>query len=168
MLVYITYPLLVFYFSSNPYLKTSFRFLVRYCFLGLLFRVGSVNGIVLSQMSSLVSLLSVVPLFLFGLYVFLQISINWDLHILQLILSTFFPFYHFCFDPYILTIRWSFGDKVRNAKLFLSGFELASYVRCGLIKSILIQMFLPINISTGVRFFDCMRCWSIRGEKING
>ena len=99
---------------------------------------------------------------------FFNFSINWDLHILQLILSTIFPFYHFRFDPYILSIRWSFGDKVRNAKLFLSGFELASYVRCGLIKSILIQMFLPINISTGVRFFDCMRCWSIRGEKING
>ena len=122
MLVYITYPLLVFYFSSNPYLKTSFRFLVRYCFLGLLFRVGSVNGIVLSQMSSLVSLFSVVWLFLIWSICFSSIFLLIrTLYILQLILSTIFSCCHFCFDPYLLTITWSFGDKVRNVKLFLEG-----------------------------------------------
>ena len=32
------------------------------------------------------------------------------------------------------------------------GFELTANVRCGLIKSILVLMFLPINSSAGVRF----------------
>ena len=74
------------------------------------------------------------------------------LYILQLILSTILPCYHFCFDPYLLTIKWSFGDKVRNVKLFSWGFALTPNVRCGLIRSILLLMFLPINISAGIRF----------------
>ena len=35
---------------------------------------------------------------------------------------------------------------------WFGGFELTPNVRCGLIKSILVLMFLPINNSAGVRF----------------
>ena len=90
MLMYITYTPLLFYLSSNPYLMTGFRFLAGYHFIGLL--LGSANGIVLSQMSSLVSMFSVVWFFLFGLYVFLQFF-----HLIELCtLYNWFrvPFFH--------------------------------------------------------------------------
>ena len=61
--MYIIYTPLVFYLSSNPHFMTGFWFLVGYPFFGLLLGVGSVNGIVLSQMSSLVWMFSVVWLF---------------------------------------------------------------------------------------------------------
>ena len=72
MLVYIIYHLLVFYFSSNPYLMTGFWILVGYGFFGLLFGEVSVNVIILSQISSLVSLFSVVLLFFYLFYIYLQ------------------------------------------------------------------------------------------------
>ena len=121
MLIYITYLPLVFYFSTNPYLITGFRFLVGYSFFGPFFRVGSVNGIVLSQISSLVLLFSVICLFYIW-SICLESSIVLlirTLYILELILSTVFPCCHFCFDPYLLIITLSFRGKVRNAKFFL-------------------------------------------------
>ena len=151
--MYIICPLFDFYFSINPYLMTSFSFLVGYRFLGLLFRVGSGNGIVLSQISSFLSLISVVWLFFIGsICLSLTFKLIRTLYMLQLILSTIFTCCNFSYDPYLFTMIWSIGNKVYDDKLLSLGFELTSNVSCGSIKSILVLMFLPINISAIVWF----------------
>ena len=106
---------------------------------------------VLSEMSSLVSIFSVASFFnLVNLFIF-NFSIN--LNLKHVTTNSFYNFsmLHFCFDPYRLTILWSFGDEVRNTNLFLWGFELTSNVCC-LIKPVLVLLFLSMNISAGVRF----------------
>ena len=113
MLLYITYPLLVFYLSSNPYFKRGFRFLVGYRFPGLLFRV----------------LLFILGITVFSRLAFFIWSICFSsifplirtLYILQLILSRIFPCCHFCFDPYLLTITWSFGIRYVMLNCFYEG-----------------------------------------------
>ena len=149
MLMYITYTPLVFYLSSNPYLMTGFRFLVGYHFVEQL--LGSVNGIALSQMSSLVSMFSVVWFFLFGLYVFLQFF-----HLIEL--CTFYnwfclPFFHAATFTLI------------HISLLLHGNSGISYVMRNMIG------FNQVNSGSNVpinkhfcwcSICDCMGCWSIR------
>ena len=149
MLMYITYTPLVFYLSSNPYLMTGFRFLVGYHFVEQL--LGSVNGIALSQMSSLVSMFSVVWFFLFGLYVFLQFF-----HLIEL--CTFYnwfclPFFHAATFTLI------------HISLLLHGNSGISYVMRNMIGFNQVNSGSNVPISKHFcwcSICDCMGCWSIR------
>ena len=118
MLMHIAYSPLVCYLSSNPYLMTGFRFLVGYHFIGLL--LGSVNGIVLSQMSSSVSMFSVVWVFLFGLYVFLQFF-----HLIEL--CTFYNWFR-------LPIFHAATFTLIHISLLLHGHSGISYVMRNMIR----------------------------------
>ena len=149
MLMYITYTPLVFYLSSNPYLMTGFRFLVGYHFVEQL--LGSVNGIALSQMSSLVSMFSVVWFFLFGLYVFLQFF-----HLIEL--CTFYnwfclPFFHAATFTLI------------HISLLLHRNSGISYVMRNMIGFNQVNSGSNVPISKHFcwcSICDCMGCWSIR------
>ena len=149
MLMYITYTPLVFYLSSNPYLMTGFRFLVGYHFVEQL--LGSVNGIALSQMSSLVSMFSVVWFFLFGLYVFLQFF-----HLIEL--CTFYNWFR-------LQFFHAATFTLIHISLLLHGNSGISYVMRNMIGFNQVNSGSNVPISKHFcwcSICDCMGCWSIR------